>query len=285
MTVKAEGLKIDDAGFFTPGKGINQMMISLLIWFLTGIIYKISTFIFLSVQYELVCFLSSLSLSIISGIMISRKLLMHQDASKKFLFGLANILLLYTSANGMQSAYCFVYQPGANENIKAAFIIPFPEARPWLPDLFHVSIILDLTSENERLKSDLSDAISTTTGDNTKLLNEMRYLRDENSRLRAQIDTFSKTQQPLDQVPSQTDNSDLHAQIETLLQRINAFNTRQIKWKAVENAAYNRTKGIKEQVNSLINSADPNDGDFYEFIFNTPIDVQLPSEQSQKQKK
>lgn len=266
MTTKTSELKIEDAGFFTPGKGISQMMISLFIWVLTGIIYKLCNVINPCVKYELVCFLSSLILSILSGIMINRRLLKNLDVRNRFIYGVANILLLYTSSNGMQAAYCVFSEPDANEKTECASIIPFIEARPWLPDLYHTSIIQDVTNERDQLKNKLKDVQSVVSGNNTKLLNDINSLREENLRLRQQLDACSKAAQAT-QVPVDN-NSSLYSQIEILRQRIIAFNTRQSEWVNHKGSAYDGN------ISPLVLRV-TKDPDFYNFLFYTPIDATL----------
>lgn len=267
MMKKTSENTADDSGFFVPGKGVNHMMVSLIIWATTGFIYKVSTLFFNCVKYELVCFISSFALSLISGIIINRKLLKKHDFGKKFIYGFANILLLYTSSNGMQAAYCVTSKPGANETSNCASLIPFIEARPWLPALYHISILEDLSRENDRFKADLKDTTGMT--EKGELIDEISILKSVNRALQHEIDKLQPTQ---DNNPQQAQLSSdcnlLYDQIDTLQQRIQKFNQRQSDWKRLADIKHINT------VNNIVTSA-THDSGFYNFLFNTPIDASL----------
>ena len=152
MSVPSDEIKVDESGFLTPGKAITISTMSLFIWMLTGIVYKVMSFIFPYINYEAVCFFSSLLLSGICGFFLVKKILKTAAISTKIILGFANVLLLYTSANGIQTGYCFLSKPSAGEiqnyTPKELSLIPFLVARPWLPDKF-------TSSENTALKQEI----------------------------------------------------------------------------------------------------------------------------------
>jgi hypothetical protein len=67
----------------------------------------------------------------------------------KIIIGVLNTILIYTSANGAQATYSFLSPPdtGESSSIQKGSLIPFLDARPWIPDKF-------LMAENETLAKD-----------------------------------------------------------------------------------------------------------------------------------
>ncbi len=155
MSDNTTEIQIDETGFVTPGKAITISTMSLFIWILTGICYKAMTFVSSHVNYLAVTFFASLLLSCICGFYLVKKILKNASLSTKFILGFANILLLYTSANGIQTGYCFISKPASSE-VKQGSLIPFLVARPWLPDKFTASEIESLKQENKNLKEQIS---------------------------------------------------------------------------------------------------------------------------------
>lgn len=58
-----------------------------------------------------------------------------------------------------------------------------------------------------------------------------------------------------------------------LLNRVNDFNTRQAKWRALGNSKDNLPLVVKRDVNSFMAASDPHENDYYDFLFNTPINT------------
>lgn len=150
---------------------------SLFIWIVTGICYKALTFVASCVNYEAVTFFASLLLSCACGFYLVKKILKKASFSAKIILGFANILLLYTSANGIQTGYCFISKPASGE-VQQCSLIPFLVARPWLPDLFTKTEIDSLREENNNLKAQPAK------GPNTA---EIESLKEENRKLKEQI--------------------------------------------------------------------------------------------------
>ena len=155
MSDNTKEIHIDETGFLTPGKAITISTMSLFIWILTGICYKAMTFVASCVNYQAVTFFASLLLSCICGFYLVKKILKNATFSTKFILGFANVLLLYTSANGIQTGYCFISKPASGE-LKECSLIPFLVARPWLPDKFTASEIESLEQENKNLREQIS---------------------------------------------------------------------------------------------------------------------------------
>ena len=200
MSDNAKEIQIDESGFLTPGKAITISTMSLFIWILTGISYKALTFVAKCVNYEAVTFFASLLLSCICGFYLVKKILKNASFATKFILGFANILLLYTSANGIQTGYCFISKPASGE-VKECSLIPFLVAKPWLPDQYTGSVIESLkaeirnheaqspqnpdTSEIESLKEEINNLkAQTPQGPQTA---EIKSLKEENQKLKEQI--------------------------------------------------------------------------------------------------
>jgi hypothetical protein len=239
------------------------MLVSLIIWVMTGIIYNILNAAATCINYVLVCFIVSLSLSIIAGIMISRQLLRYFSASNKFIFGLANILLLYTSANGMQAAYCVVSSPADNE-VKCASLLPFIQARPWLPDVFHINEIQELRTQNERLRNNQS-VTAPTPDNNAALYGQIEQLKEANRKLQEQYE------QSLQAAPATTvplvDVSSLYSQIDVLQQRLIAFNRLQADWVNTTGSKYD--SDVRGMIDRIMQR------EYFTQLFYTPLDTSL----------
>ena len=177
MTNKAQEIQIDESGFLTPGKAITISTMSLFIWIVTGICYKALTFVAACVNYEAVTFFASLLLSCACGFYLVKKILKNASFATKIILGFANILLLYTSANGIQTGYCFISKPASGE-VQQCSLIPFLIARPWLPDLYTKTEIDSLKEENKNLKAQNTEGLNTS---------EIESLQQENKKLREQI--------------------------------------------------------------------------------------------------
>lgn len=150
MEQEKEKLGIETGDFITPKKAITISTISLVIWFVTGLSFKVLSVLFVNIPYQSYALVVSLSLSILFSIYIVRKFFMNTDMFMKIIIGVLNTILIYTSANGAQATYSFLSPPDKtleSSTIQKGSLIPFLDARPWIPDKF-------LMVENEKLTKD-----------------------------------------------------------------------------------------------------------------------------------
>jgi hypothetical protein len=171
MAKEKEKIGIETGDFITPGKAITISTISLVIWFVTGLSFKVLSGLFSNIPYQSYALVVSLSLSVLFSIYIVRKLVMNADMFMKIIIGILNTILIYTSANGAQATYSFLSPPettstGTSQKLS---LIPFLDARPWIPDKF-------LMAENEALASG-----------NQVLLSEKEELLRQNDILQSRI--------------------------------------------------------------------------------------------------
>lgn len=226
MTDKVKEIQIDEAGFLTPGKAITISTMSLFIWILTGIIYKMMTFVASHINYQAVCFFTSLLLSCICGFYLVKKILKDASLSTKVILGFANVILLYTSANGIQTGYCFISKPTSSE-MQQSSLIPFLIARPWLPDQL-------TTSENESLKEE-----------NKNLKEQLSSIPDPSGYVKTIQDLTTKNQELSQQLT--TTITDDRTKYDALVNQMNAGNPD-------DKATISRLQNIVDQYTSLNNS-------------------------------
>ncbi|WP_136667957.1 hypothetical protein [Flavobacterium sp. H122] len=132
----------------------------------------------------------------------------------------------------------------------------------YFPDITVIAENNQLKEENSRLKNGLSGKDIKTTAEVDSLTNRIDVLKDSLKICNKNIQTITSLTE---------ENNRYKGQINVLLTRINDFNLRQSKWKNVKTFA-----SVKSAVNELIRGVDKNEGDYYEFIFNTPINPELP---------
>jgi len=209
MSPNTTDIHIEEEGFITTKKGFTLSSMSLFIWISTGILFKLTTYLVENVDYQAFCFFVSLLLSGLAGFYLTSRLVKNVSGASRILFALANILLLYTSANGIQSGYCFISQPSQNESVQKSSLIPFMLAKPWLPDKFQASAIQDLEGKNKLLEKRVYE-LESYTGDNSNLVKEIEKLRAGNQSL---VDSVNGLRERLDNT---TDDSQLRRELEEL---------------------------------------------------------------------
>ena len=173
MEQEKQKLEIESGDFITPKKAITISTISLVIWFVTGLSYKLLTVLHISIPYTTYALFVSLILSILFSIYIVKTLVGKTDLGMKIILGVLNTILIYTSANGAQATYSYLSpreKPDKPSTHQSASLIPFLDARPWIPDKF-------LQSENEAL-----------TNKNAALISENESLAKQNNFLLTRID-------------------------------------------------------------------------------------------------
>ncbi|MGB5528366.1 MAG: hypothetical protein WBQ32_00195, partial [Ignavibacteriaceae bacterium] len=194
MSPNTNEIHIEEEGFITTKKGFTLSSMSLFIWISTGILFKLTTFLVESIDYQAFCFFVSLLLSGLAGFYLTNRLVKNVSGSSRILLAVANILLLYTSANGIQSGYCFISQPSQNESVQESSLIPFMLAKPWLPDKFQSSEIQDLEGKNKLLEKRVYE-LESYTGDNSNLIKEIEKLKAGNQSL---VDSVNGLRERLD---------------------------------------------------------------------------------------
>ncbi len=242
MSTKPNEIHIDEEGFITTKKGFTLSSMSLFIWILTGILFKLCFLIFGNIDYETFCFLVSLLLAALAGIYLTNRLVKNVAGSSRILLAVANILLLYTSANGIQSGYCFISQPSQNENVQSSSLIPFMVAKPWLPDKFQFSLIQDLEDENKILEKKIIDLQSDTPG-NSELIDEIEKLREAN---RIMADSINNIQPQLEDIPD-------CSQIQRELEVLQSENERLLNANREIRAKFSNCLRDSERLNAVIN--------------------------------
>jgi hypothetical protein len=308
MSPNTNDIHIEEEGFITTKKGFTLSSMSLFIWISTGILFKLTTYLVESIDYQAFCFFVSLLLSGLAGFYLTNRLVKNVSGPSRLLLAVANILLLYTSANGIQSGYCFISQPSQNESVQESSLIPFMLAKPWLPDKFQSSAIQDLEGKNKLLEKRVYE-LESYTGDNSNLVDEIEKLRAGNQILE---DSVNSMRERLDNT---TDDSQLRRELEELrvdnrrlkdanrelnskLERMteeyssikNNYNTLREKCASMQ-ANYKRLTERIDEYNSMQNEwreiiASPNyrslrkniitavGGDFYKKFLETPISLE-----------
>jgi regulator of replication initiation timing len=191
MAPDVNEIHIEEEGFITTKKGFTLSSMSLFIWILTGILFKISMVFFSQIDYQTFCFFVSLLLSGMAGLYLTGRLVKNVSGSSRMLLAVANILLLYTSANGIQSGYCFLSDESINDGVKHSALIPFIEAKPWLPDKFQSNKIERLEVQNEVLEQKVAE-LEFYTADKSELMKEIEKLKSNNRSLSDSLNILQK---------------------------------------------------------------------------------------------
>ena len=209
MSPDTNEIHIEEEGFITTKKGFTLSSMSLFIWIATGILFKLTDILIASIDYQTFCFFVSLLLSGLAGFFLTSRLVKNVPASSRLLLAVANILLLYTSANGIQSGYCFISSPSKNQQINESSLIPFLEAKPWLPDKFQSNTIAELKTKNEQLEQRVIE-LQNFTGDKSELIKEIDRLKEQNLFLRDSLNSIQS------ESGNHTDNSQLLQELDRL---------------------------------------------------------------------
>ena len=233
MQEKKEEIHIEEEGFITTKKGLTLSSLALFIWVLTSVLYGIINKLQIVVDYKTFCFFVSLFLSGLAGYYITKSLVKNADKVSMVILIIANILLLYTSANGIQSGYCFI--SSENQNVKSASLIPFIVAKPWLPDKFQSSRIDELETNNQSLRIKVQK-FEEYSADNFKLINELEKLKEEKLHLLDSLGNFS------DYYKLQEDVTKFKNNVEEL-----------DKLNSQLNANYAKLKGSHDKLNDTMN--------------------------------
>ena len=196
-------------GFVSSSKGITLSVVSLGVWMLTLILFKMTDAIAKgTVDYKAFCLFASFILSVATGIYISRLIYPPHDKWRGLAIFL-NILLIYSSANGIQTAHAALEKPAPGKTTKPASelaLFGLLDVRPWLVDATSKETIQSFSAENKKLAED-----------NKKLTTEVSRLNQlmiDNDKTGI-VKDFADTIQVL-----QTENINLKTQIQTLQQQL-----------------------------------------------------------------
>lgn len=266
-TTPAEGF----GGFITSSKGITLSIVSLGVWGVTLIFYRMAAAIFgPQLSYETFCLFTSFLLSLVLGIYISRGFYQKTDKFRYLAIGL-NVLLIYTSANGIQAGNANFSTPAKAEKKDAATelaLFGLLDVRPWLPDASSKATITSLTGQNEQLTantkqltaevSQLKTTISElnnvlNTRDNNKvlqqLLEENRRLRADSSQLATELNAFRNRP-----VPANRDEEVKRLQDENtrLNNRLRDMTARLEKCTTTTEALQEENRKLRDDYNKLV---------------------------------
>ena len=209
MSPDTNEIHIEEEGFITTKKGFTLSSTALFIWIATGILFKLTDTFFANIDYQTFCFFVSLLLSGLAGYFLTNRLVKNVSISSRLLLAIANILLLYTSANGIQSGYCFISHPSQDQIANHSSLIPFIEAKPWLPDKFQSNTIEELKLKNEKLEQRVNE-LQNFSADKSELIKEIVRLNKQNRLL---IDRLNNLQS---ESGNYSDNSQLLQELDRL---------------------------------------------------------------------
>lgn len=182
-------------GFVSSSKGITLSVISLGVWTLSLILFRMADAIVKGkIDYQNFCLFASFILSVASGIYISRLIYQRTDKWRTVAMVL-NILLIYSSANGIQAGHAALAKAEAkktDKNISQLALFGLLDARPWLRDAVSTEKIKTLSAENAGLVKQVSELKNRSFPENNdvvikNLTESNRYLQNENENLRNQL--------------------------------------------------------------------------------------------------
>ncbi len=146
----------------------NLLLAGLLIWAFTSILYFILSLLITPLQSHsnmvVFCAVVVIVLSILSIVFLSNYTLSSNFKSYGNLLSYA--FTIYLVANGIQSIYSSLQSPSERPTTTQAELIPFLDARPWLPPagmqkkiIQNASEITKLTTDNFLLTNSLDSAV------------------------------------------------------------------------------------------------------------------------------
>ncbi len=201
----------DEEEIVTSDKGITLPTLSMSIWVATNILYGLLHLLFVKAtdNYSTWTFVISLLLSIVCGIFLISKMIKEKTQPKKAIFIILNIVMLYTSANGIQAGYSVIStgnQPKSATNdpkaLHSGFSIPFINSRPWIPDKFLENENKNLASDKTQLQTELDSLLTkrntidvsnnNASGENRTLLEEISRLKNDYDNAQKKIDILMK---------------------------------------------------------------------------------------------
>lgn len=260
-TTHTEGFE----GFITSSKGITLSIVSLGVWGFTLIFYRMAAAIFgEQVGYETFCLFTSFLLSLVLGIYISRGFYSKTDKFRLLAIGL-NVLLIYTSANGIQAGNAN-FTKAVNAGTETTMsLFGLLDARPWLPDATSRQEIANNRQQISSLQNEVASLHRNNASlnahiqelkralDNRDYTGKLREMAEENQHLRAQNDALSAELDALHNRPIpgnqdaelqrlQQENTKLNNQLNDLYKRIEGYNAIRNEWtgKAQTDSVFSR---------------------------------------------
>lgn len=243
--VKEEGFE----GFVTSSKAINLSIVSVCVWGFTLLFYKMAD-VFTDVDYAVFCLFCSFVLSLVLGIMISKKVYSKTD-NLRIVAILLNIFLIYTSSNGIQAGNAALSKP-AEENKEELKKTPekfalfgLLDVRPWLPDATSKKKIQVLEEENRYLSNMVENYQATLkANDQTGIINSLTIqnenLAKENAGLKSEIISLREKGE------SSKTEGELRSIIDSLQKRWNAYEQRVNEYVGIRGEWINKTNADKE---------------------------------------
>ena len=229
-------------GFVSSSKGITLSVVSLGVWILTLVFFQMADAIAKGkVDYPVFCLFASFILSVAVGIYMS-KLIYQRDDKWRTLAIFLNILLIYSSANGIQAGHAAIAKAESQKTdkpISQLALFGLLDARPWLTDAISKEKIKSLTAENASLlgqvtelrqvmnANDQSGVVKNFTDANQNLHVENDHLKARVESLQGQLASENK-----DQLVQQLQNdiSNLNSQLWQIQERIAKYNSIRNQW-------------------------------------------------------
>src|SRR5436190_15396160 len=100
-----------EGGFISAKKGITLSVLGPAVWAFTLVFYQMGQAMYHRLDYTTFCLFVSFGLSTLSGIYVSRSLYRNADLGGKALLAALTIILIYTSANGIQAGHSALGTP------------------------------------------------------------------------------------------------------------------------------------------------------------------------------
>ncbi len=236
-------------GFVSSSKGITLSVVSLGVWMLTLILFRITDAIAKgSIDYQAFCLFSSFILSIATGIYISRLMYPPHDKWRALAIFL-NILLIYSSANGIQTGNAALGKASSektNKPVSELALFGLLDTRPWLIDATSKTVIQNISAENRKLtdnNKNLSTEVAALkqlmigndkTGLMKNLSDTIHLLQTQNNELRAQVETLQKqpASENKDELVKQLQNeiTELKNKLRQLETSANNYNMARQQW-------------------------------------------------------
>ncbi|MCX6230312.1 MAG: hypothetical protein NTZ33_02095 [Bacteroidetes bacterium] len=227
-------------GIIKSKEGITLPVLSLGIWILTGIIYKLLAIPFKSINYYNAVFITSLLFSVICGFTFLNDLLKKNSQPSRLFLILLNIILLFASANGYQQGYSFIASNPDQKETKAGFFTSILDPRPWIPDKLLQNKNNELITENENRKDTINKISIENKSYKIKITARENQIRNISLNGSAQIRVINNLTN--ENINLKNANAQLHRKINDHNNLIRQF------------VRYSEERNVKPEVNKFLNS-------------------------------